>query len=334
MTIKSTDVGVSQRTNVWAGREMLKWAAPTVVLDRFGDTKRMPKNKGVNPKFRRPKTFTAATTPLQEGVTPTAHAFQYEDVSAVLKQYGDLVEVTDVIEDTHEDPVIQDCSRQSGENIGRTTEALMYGVLKAGTNVSYAAGVASRSLVASVISIGGLRNIARALEKQKAMKITKVMDGSQNYGTFPIQASWIVVCHTDIEADIRQLPGFVPVADYGSRRLVHDREFGACENFRFVTSADLAPIADAGAAAGATLLSTGGTNADVYPILVFGANAYGTVAMRGQGAVQPTILRPGVPDKSDPLGQRGYVGWKTWWCGLILNEAWMMRHEVAASVVS
>jgi N4-gp56 family major capsid protein len=133
---KSTDSGISQRTNVYAEREMLKHAGPVTVLDKFGLAKRMPKNKSETVKFRRPKVFSEVTTPLVEGVTPNTTAFEYEDVSVSLKQYGMVVGITDVIEDTHEDPVLNDATMQAGENIGRTMEALTYGVLKAGTNVN------------------------------------------------------------------------------------------------------------------------------------------------------------------------------------------------------
>lgn len=323
----STDAGISQRTNVYAEMKMLEHAAPVVVLDRFGDSKQMPKNKGVNIKFRRPRVFTAVTQPLVEGVTPAATQFTFEDVSARLYQYGQVVEITDVIEDTHEDPVLNEAAKQAGENIGRTIEALTYGVLKAGTNVFYANGSA-RTDVNTPVTVNKLRAVARFLKAQKAMKITEVMDGGPKWGMVPVEASFIAVCHTDLEADLRGLANFKVVADYANRRTVHEQEFGTLEDFRFVSSPDLAPWL-AGGAASTSVVNTGGT-ADVYPILCFGKHAYGTVPLRGQGAVSPAIFRP-TPTKEDPLGQRGVVGWKTWFCALILNQAWMCRLEVAAT---
>lgn len=330
---RSTDAGVSQRTNVHAERQMLRHAGPVMVLEKFGLTRPMPKNKGLTIKFRRPKVFTAATTPLMEGVTPSATQFQYEDVETSLKQYGQLVEVTDVIEDTHEDPVINDASEQAGENIGRTIEALTYGVLRAGTNVYYANGSA-RTDVNTPIGLNKIRAVTRGLKNQKAMKISKILDSSVNYATRAIEAAYVAVHHTDLEADIRSLPGFVPLAQYGSRQPIHDYEIGSVEDLRFICSPDLEPFADAGGlkgGSGTDMVSTSGTNADVYPVLVFGKEAYGIVPLRGQGAVSPTILRPGVKDKSDPLGQRGYIGWKTWHSAVILNQVWMCRLEVAAT---
>lgn len=333
MTTKYTDAGVSPRTNVYAEREMLKHAGPVMVLDKFGMTRPMPKNKTQTIKFRRPKVFTAATTPLVEGVTPSVTQFQYEDVETSIKQYGQVVEITDVIEDTHEDPVLNDASEQAGENIGRTIEALTYGVLRAGTNVFYANGT-QRTDVNTPVSLSKIRAVIRGLKAQKAMKHTKILDGSVNYATRPIEASFVAVHHTDLEADIRNLAGFIPVAQYGSRKPISEYEIGSVEDVRFICSPDLEPFADGGGAfggSGTNMVTTTGTSADVYPILVFGKEAYGIVPLRGQGAVSPTILRPGKPDKSDPLGQRGYVGWKTWHTAVILNQVWMARLEVAAT---
>lgn len=332
---KYSDSGISPRTNVYAAREMLKHAGPVIVLDKFGMTKPMPKNKTQTIKFRRPKVFTAKDVPLTEGVTPTTDQFSYEDVSTTLKQYGQLVEVTDHIEDTHEDPVLNDASQQCGENIGRTMEALTFGTVKAGTNVAYANGSA-RASVNTPVALGDIRKAVRFLQAQKGMRFTKVMDGSPNYGTRPIEASWVAAGHTDLENDIREMPGFVPCAEYGSRNMLCPQELGSVENVRFVLSPDLGPWEDGGGTyngSGTDMVSTSGASADVYPLLVFAKESYGCVPLRGQGAVEPTIIPVGKKDKSDPLGQRGYVGWKTWFACVRLNEAWMYRLEVAATAL-
>lgn len=334
-TTRYSDAGVSPRTNVYAERQMLKYQAHVRILDKFGMLRTMPKNKTQTIKFRRPKTFTAATAPLVEGVTPTPTQFSYEDVEGTLKQYGQVVEITDVIEDTHEDPVLNDASEQAGENIGRTLEALDWGVLRAGTNVFYANGTA-RNQVNAPISLNKQRAVIRGLKAQKAMKITRILSGSVNFQTRPIEASYVAVHHTDVEQDIRNMPGFSPVAEYGNRTPVSEYEIGSVEDVRYVCSPDLPPFEDAGGAAsgsGTAMVSTSGTSADVYPVLYIGKESYGLVPLRGYGAISPSIIRPGVKTKSDPLGQRGYVGWKTWHLSLILNQVWMARLEVAVTVL-
>lgn len=327
----STQSGISQRTTVYAEREMLKHAKPVMVLEKLGVAKPMPKNKGVNVKFRRPRTFTAATAPLAEGVTPSSTQFGYDDVPAVLKQYGQVVETTDVIQDTHEDPVLNDMTIQCGENIGRTIEALTFGIVRGGTAVSYANGSA-RNQVNTPISLSKQRAVVRVLKAQKAMKITRILAPSTNFGTKSVEAAYVAVGHTDLESDIRNLPGFVTVADYGSRSPISEYEVGSVEDVRYILSPDLPPFADAGAAKG-SMVSTTGTSADVYPILFFGQDSFGTVALRGQGSVEPSIIPVGQKTKDDPLGQRGYVGWKTWFTAVILNEAWMNRLECGCTAL-
>jgi len=327
---KSTDTGISQRTNVYAERQMLKHAGPVTVLDKFGLSKRMPKNKSTTIKFRRPKVFAAVTTPLTEGVTPNTTAFEYEDVTATLKQYGMVVGITDVIEDTHEDPVLQDATQQSGENIGRTIEALSYAVLKAGTNVFYANG-SSRAGVNTAISLSKQRAVTRALKAQKAMKPNRMLSPSPNYETRGIEAAFVAVAHTDLESDIRNMAGFVPVVEYGQRKPICEEEIGTVEDVRYVLSPDLAPFLAAGSGTLNGMVAADSTNVDVYPVLYFGKEAYGNVALRGQGAVSPTIIPVGQKTKDDPLGQRGFVGWKTWFVCVRLNELWMARLEVAVT---
>lgn len=330
-----TDPGISPRTTVFAAREMLKHAAPVRLLDKFGHMKPMPKNKGQVIKWRRPQVFAASTIPLVEGVTPDPTQFRYEDVTATLKQYGQVVETTDVIEDTHEDPVLQDMTTQAGENIGRTMEALDWGILRAGTNVHYANGTA-RTDVNTPISLNKIRAVQRSLKAQKAVKITRILDGSTSFATRPVEASYVAIHHTDVEQDIRNLAGFTPVANYGKRQMVSDYEIGTVEDTRFVASPDLDPILDAGGAfagSGTNMVTTTGTSADVYPILIVGKDAYGIVPLRGFGSVSPSVLRPGVPSKSDPLGQKGFVGWKTWHTAVILNQVWMARLEVAVTAL-
>lgn len=330
--ITSTSPGISQRTNVYAEREMLKHAGPIIVLDKTGPLiKPMPKNKAMTIKFRRPVPFDAATTPLQEGVTPTGTAFRYEDVSATLDQYGQVGVITDVIEDTHEDPVLNDLVVQMGENVGRTTEALNYAVVCGGTNVFYANG-AARNAVNTPISLSKQRAVIRGLKAQKAMKITNILDGSPNYATKPVEAAYVAVGHTDLEADIRNMPGFVPVSEYGRRSTISDYEIGSVEDVRYILSPDLNPFLDAGGAAGA-MVTTSGTSADVYPVLFFGKEAWGIVPLRGQGAISPTIIPVGQKTKDDPLGQRGYAGWKLWHVAVVLNQLWMARLEVASTAL-
>ena len=134
------------------------------------------------------------------------------------------------------------------------------------------------------------------------------------------------------------MEGFVPVAKYGSRQALCDEELGSVDDVRYICTPWALPFEDAGGAKGtagsaAEAMSTSGTAADVYPVIFLAAEAYGLVPLKGTkeygGAIKPTVVHP-KPAQSDPLGQRGSVGWKCYFDALILNDLWLVRAEVAA----
>ncbi len=327
---------ITPRLNTYVAEKMLRHAQPVMVLAQTALQKRMPKNKTQSITFRRPNLFTAATTPLVEGVTPAATAFSYTDVAATLKQYGQVVEFTDVIEMTHEDPVVNDMSTQAGENIGRTMEALDWAIVRAGTSVSYTNGSA-RTDVNTPVSHAKIRSSIRTLKRQKAKMFRRAVVPGPNYATRGIEPTWIAIGHTDLDSDIRNLPGFIPCVQYGSRDKICDEEIGAVENIRFVTSPDLDILEDAGgtkAGSGTTMVSSAGTSADIYPLVIFGMDAWARVALESESeSISPTVIPSATKTKDDPLGQRGYVGWLTWHVAKILNEQWLTRIECAATAL-
>jgi N4-gp56 family major capsid protein len=329
MTTGTTTYGdISQRTALFAMVEMLSHAQPVLILSKLGLQKPMPMNKANQAKFRRAVPFAPATTPLVEGVTPTPQKMVYEDVPVQMAQYGATVEITDVITDLAEDPVLSDASELCGEQAGATVEQVIYGTVKAGTNVTYANGT-TRNGVNTVLTLAVQRKITKALKAQKAKKITKILSASVNYATRGVEAAYIAVSHTDCETDIRSMAGFIPVASYGTRQPVCEEEIGSVDDVRYVLSPDLASYPDAGGAKG-LMQSTSGTNADVYPVIFLGQEAFGLVPLKGMAAITPMVVNM-KPSAADPLAQRGYVSWKTYFAAVRLNESWLMRAEVAVT---
>lgn len=319
---------INQRTAAWAATEMLAYAEHVAVLSKLGLTKPMPKNKAETVKFRRPIPFDAVTDPIVEGVTPTAQKVAYEDVTATLKQYGRPIEITDKVQDLSEDPALQTASMLAGDQAGNTIEQVLFGILKAGTNVVYANGSA-RGNVNTAISLQKQRAVTRALQAQKAKMITRVLASGPGYGTSAVEAGYVAVGHTDLEHDIRALANFVPVAKYAQRSTISDYELGTVDRVRYILSPDLDPFPDAGGAKG-TMVSTTGSNADVYPVLFFGQDAFAHVPLKGAEAITPMVVMA-KPNSADPMAQRNYVSWKTWYTAVILNESWMCRLETACT---
>ena len=325
---------------------MLKRAMPYLHLEKFGQTYPLPTNSTQTAKFRRyflsgaggsAGTQSAgsafyiplATTPLIEGVTPAGSRLANQDYTVTLNQYGDFVTITDVVIDTHTDPVLQQATDILGEQAAVTVETLRFNVLKAGTNVFYANSVAGRSSVVAAISLADQRRVTTGLNRQNAKKISQVVASSADFNTKSVEASYMAVCHPDLETDIRSMTGFKPVADYGPHTTPFEGEIGSIEQVRYLTSTVISPWADAGGAKG-SMRSTSGTSADVYPVLYFGRDAFGIVPLKGKSSMTPMVVNP-KPAPGDPLAQRGTVGWKLWTATVILQEAFMARLEVAAT---
>jgi len=327
----TTDYGsISPRTAAYAAKEMLRRGLPYLVLEKFGQAKPIPKNMTDTVKFRRYEALDKAPNVLSEGVTPSAKQLTKTDISATLSQYGDLIEITDKVEDTHEDDVLNESVEILGEQQAQMIETVRFNVLKGGTNVFYAGGETARADVNDPLDRSLQRKITRSLKRQNARKVTTVVRSTPSYGTANVAPAFIGLCHPDIEQDIRNMTGFVPVEDYGSMT-PYESEIGKCEDVRYVASTIFEPWEDAGAGTLNGMISTSGTNVDVYPILYVAKDAYGIVPLKGKNAVTPTVVNPSQVDKSDPLGQRGYVGWKTYHTAVILNDAWMVRAEVGAT---
>jgi N4-gp56 family major capsid protein len=322
---------ISPRTGVFATAQLLKRAENQIVLPRVMQSHPMPKNKSDTVKFRRYSAFAAATTPLTEGVKPTGKTISFADFTAQLKQYGDFVEITDKIADLHEDPVLKEMMAVCGEQAGETIEKIAFGVATGGTNVFYANGTA-RNQVNTVLTRDKLRAVVRSLRANGAKPISDILGSTEKFNTENVGEAFFAFGHTDLDSDIRNITGFVPVENYGQSAKAMPYEIGKVENVRFILTRHFGALADAGGAKG-TMVSATGTNADVYQIVVLGKDAMGSVALKGADSVHPMVLNPNTPRGGDPLGQLGSVGWKTWYAAVRLNEAWMARIECSVTAL-
>ena len=318
---------ITPRTAAHAVAKLLRRALPHLVIEKFGQVYVMPTKSTKVASFRKYNALALATVPLVEGVTPTGKKITVTDVNVTLQQWGDYIEFTDVIQDTHEDPFLMESMGVLGEQAAQSIETVRYNVIKAGTNVFYANGSA-RANVNTPISLTLQRKCTRALKRQNASPFTSVVKSTPAFREEPIEAAFIALCHTDVENDIRGMDGYINPKQYGTST-PWSNEVGSVEDVRYLRSTIFTAFADAGAAT-STMVSTTGTNADVYPVLYLARDAYGIVPLKGKSAVSIAVVQP-KPVSGDPLGQRGTMSWKVMQEAVILQDAFMVRGEVAAT---
>lgn len=344
---------VASRNLIRAAQGMLEHAQPITVLGDFGTQREMPQNSTDTLVFRRTLPFgasavgttiegsaryqgtpdiTASNFVLAEGVTPNANTISFQDVSVQLQQYGVLFKYSSKVEQLYEDDIPGEMVKLTGETLAEVMEMVRYGVLKAGSTVIYGNG-SSRSAVNTAISLNAIRKAARTLESNRSRRVTSRLAPGVNFATRAVQPAYVVFCHTDAVSDVRNLPGFTRVEEYGSFKPIHDREIGACEDFRFISSPLLKSFAGAGSGTLNGMLSVGASNVDVYPFIIIGEDAWGQVALKGMSAIKPVVLKASQTNHANPLGQFGYVGASTWFATVRLNDAWMARIEAGVTAL-
>ena len=345
------------RINKFKG-QILAHAVPLEVLGKTGRQVKLPRNNSDTYVARRWLPYGATSTDantinrffqngtgdrgnavvqanqISEGVTPSPESITPQDITVVVQQYGCLYGFTDKTYDLYEDDIPAAMIEQIGERVTFVNEMIVWGALRACTNQYYGGTGTSRATVNGALTLGMLRKIARNLQANHGKPVNSVLSASGNYGTDAVAEGYTVYCHTDMEPDIRDLPGFVPAEKYASGKPMPN-EIGKCERFRFITSPDLPSIQDAGAAVGSTgLQSTSGSNIDVYQFIVTAKDAWSQIAVRGKESLDPAYLPPGQKSKSDPLGQRGYAG-TIWWKAVMLeNQGWLAVGNVGIRTLS
>jgi N4-gp56 family major capsid protein len=330
---------VASRNLIRAEFDMLKKVDAIQVLTKFGEQKEQPLKKTDTVVFRRLKPFnatanevpniTAANFITAEGTTPTSNTISYTDVTCVVQQYSILFKYSSKSELMYEDNIPDDMVKLTADTLNEIAELVAYGQAKAGSSVIYGNG-SLRTSVNTRISLPRLQQAARSMNSNRATMVTEAIMPGEKFNTSAVEPAYIVFCHTDAVSDVRALPGFVRRVEYGSAVTpVHQREFGACEDFRFVSSPLFAAYLAGGSGTLNGMLSAGGANVDVYPFIIIAENALGHVSLKGHGwtGIRPKIIRASDINHANPSGMFGYVGADFWGNTVRLNENFMTRIE-------
>ena len=329
-------------------KKMLPIAKRLLTFAKFAQKETKPQKQGLEIRHRRYERFPVVDTPIAEGVTPDFSSLEHTTLMHTLKQYGSYVNTTDVQLAAASDPVLKIISERQATQAGETIDFLSYKVFRAGTQVKYV-GTSATARSDVDFTIGGvaptvsspssgtqtlaaLQTAIRALQNNDAGKLKSKLKASVGIATEPIRESYVAICHPDLQQDIQELPGFVAVEKYSDQGDVIEGEIGGVEGVRFITTTQATPFKDAGDTngAGAGAISTGGSNNDVYPVLIIGEDAIGCATLGGMDSLRSKVVMP-KPGPGDPLGQRGTVAWDTFYSCIILQDLNMYRLEVACT---
>jgi len=325
----------SATPNYIAVAELLERSRPHVVTDIACNKKSINRKMSRSVNLRRYINPALDTTTLVEGVTPATRSVSSVDYTGTLEQYGIVFETTDVNEDFNPWDEARVAAELGKDYIQSLKERIRWNAMKAGTNVVYnASSVTATNQVNGPVALGRLQVAIRQLRAAKGNRFSSVVAGGSGEGTSPLEASFYAFGHSDLEADLRTLPGFKTVSEYPGGRGVNEFEFGSVQNIRFFTTAELNPTAGAGASVGSLNLKSTSGNVDVYPIVIVAKNALTSIALGGSGrngSGNVEMFLHNKADKSDLLNQRRYWGAKFYDLCMRTAEEWLVRLEVGCT---
>jgi N4-gp56 family major capsid protein len=220
----------------------------------------------------------------------------------------DFIEISDVLDMTAIDPVLNETAELLGEQAAETLDILIRDVLVAGTNVQYANGRVSRVTVAAGdnLTVNEIRKAVRTMKRNKV----KPLDGGDYVAIVEPGATY------DLQSDTK----WEQAAQYAGSKQIFSGEIGRLYGVRFVET----PLAKKFAGAGAA-------GVDVYCTLIIGRDAYGIVDVAGSGAVQNIVKPHGSAGTADALNQRATSGWKAMFTTARLEELAILRIEHTVS---
>ncbi len=304
----TTQTSLAPTMQTYYDKKLLARLLAMLVHLKWAQKKPIPKNGGKTINMRRFSPLAHATTPLVEGVTPAGNNLAITEIEATLAQYGDFIEISDVLDLTAIDPVLDETADLLGEQAAQTLDVITRDILAAGTTVQYANGKLSRATIAAtdVLTVLEIRKAVRTLKRNNV----KTVDG-KNY---------VAIVEPGATFDLQSDPKWEEPAKYAGSGQIFDGEVGRLYGVRFVETSYAKIFAGAGA-----------SGADVLATLVIGKDAYGMSDINSSGAVKNIIKAFGSGGTSDPLDQRATSGWKVLFTVKILEQLAMVRIEHGVS---
>lgn len=301
--------GLAPEMKTYYEKRLIDHAEPNLVHDQFADKYPIPANGGKTIEFRKYDSLPKALTPLTEGVTPAGNSLNVTTITATINQYGDFIEISDILKMTAIDNNVVQSLKLLGSQAGRTLDTVTRDILAGGSVVNYAGTAGSRSALTKADTLKPI-DFFKAQAQLEAMNAPKIDGG------------YVAIIHPLAAFDLMTDPAWIDVHKYTDAGVegIYKGEIGKLANIRFVSSTEAKIWKDSSD----NCPTIGGKVQAVFSTMVLGANAYGTTEVEG-GGLETIVKQLGAGQ--DPLNQRATVGWKATKTAERLVEQYMVRIE-------
>jgi N4-gp56 family major capsid protein len=290
-------------------------AYPQLIHTKFAQKRILPEKMGDRIVFRRYARLATVPIPLVDGITPPGAPLSATDIKAQVDFYGNFVTITNQVELTVEDRVLNEASRLLAQNMAQTIDEVTRDVLASTSSVLQCSNGVNGN-TPTELTKADIDTAVKTLLGNDAEMISEVMIGRDQFATAPVRPAFWGYLDTDLLDDLEAVSNFLHSSQYpGDGKDVLDAEWGATGNVRWLYT---------------SVGSVSSASPAVYNNFIVGKEAYAVVHLRsetGEFYVEPL----GSAGSADPLHQRGSVGWQHPFVARILNDAFMLNLEATHS---
>ncbi len=231
LNTNTTQTASLQATSLktWYDRTLLENMRPKLVHYEYAQKRPVPKNGGRTVDFRKWTPFGAVTSPLAEGIVPEGQALSMTNLTATLESYGGYVAISDMVDMTSIDPVVNDAVELMADQGGLSVDTLIREELHRSTNVMYAGDATRRSQLAPTdkLTMALIRKAVRALKKAKAPRFSR---GGREF--------YIAIVGPDTVFDLQDDTTWQAVAEYQDKEKIFSGEIGRVFGVVFVETTE------------------------------------------------------------------------------------------------
>lgn len=299
----TTTTQVDPEVEKYFDRVLLDREEPFFIYMLFAQNRSLPQKNSKTVTFRRYDNLTDALSPLTEGVNPAFETVTKFDIDAVVSTYGNVVALSDDVIVYVQDETANEVADMLSQNMFSTFDKITRNVLDAtSSQIDCLNGVNGNAV--TELTQTDLDLAIDYLMGNNARRMAPVIEGTNKFGTAPIDRAYWAMCDTDIRSDVKALSTFIATNEYPTQQAVLQSELGSTEEVRWVMSTE------------------GAVTSSIYSNFIVGMNAYAIVDVDNVSA--NLILKP-LGSGEDALNRRQTMGWKGRFAAVILDDGWIVN---------
>ena len=249
-------------------------------------------------------------------------------VTATLEQIGQVVVISDVLNNTEFLNSLAQATKTNGEDAALKCDTIVRQQLcrtvaggGGATNLtSHAETAGANTMFAGAAT--KLETLSSSAVNCSAADVLDVVTQLRINRAPEINGGYVSIAAPQVLRDLMRDSDWLNAATRSNVGALYNGEVGSLYGVRFVEDTNPYRVLDAADANHDTYNAAG----DAFCTLFLGGEAFGVPALSGDSPMSPSIQIVDTPDKNDPLNQVGTVGFKTMYTAKVLTPGYYIRY--------